>query len=172
MRTLTNINVSNSNTNKNERNTILRESRMELDSYANMLVVRQYAYVLSDTGRTADVNAYNSQYEAMVIPIIDAAVYYDYSYSGQTYILVIRNALHVPATETRLIPPSVLTETGLRVSDTPKIHTDEHTVLDHSLYFDVSNFCIPLTLYGMFLYFLTIIPSIKTLQECAAIYFY
>ena len=50
------------------------ESKLELDSHANMPVVEKYAHILSFTGQTSDVNAYNLQYEPMQIPMVDAAV--------------------------------------------------------------------------------------------------
>ena len=106
---------------------------MELDPHANMPAVGKHAYILSDTGCTADVKAYNPQYEAMVISIVDTAVQYDYPYTGNTYILVIRNALHVPFMNNHLIPSFIMRETGITVNDTPKIHTDGsvNDVLSH-----------------------------------------
>jgi hypothetical protein len=37
-------------------------SRTELDSHANMPVVGRQAFIISDTGRTADVKAYSQDY--------------------------------------------------------------------------------------------------------------
>ena len=85
LRTFTNINIYDIATCSNSNNNYIdesNESRMELDSHANMPVVGNHAYILSDTGRTADVNAYNPQYEAMVIPIVDAAVQFSCPYTG------------------------------------------------------------------------------------------
>jgi hypothetical protein len=52
------------------------ESRTELDSHANMPVVGRNAYIISDTGRIADVNPFTPDYDSMQIPIVDAAVQY------------------------------------------------------------------------------------------------
>ena len=52
-------------------------SRTDLDSHANMAVVGRHAYILSDTGRTADVNPFTPDYESMQVPIIDAAMQYE-----------------------------------------------------------------------------------------------
>ena len=65
------------------------ESRTELDSHANMPVVGKNAYVLADTGRTADVSAYTPDYEPMELRIVDAAVLYECPYEGTAYVLVI-----------------------------------------------------------------------------------
>ena len=80
----------------------------------------------------------------MPIPIVDASVQYDCHYSGQAYILVICNALHVLVMQNQLIPPFILREVDLRVGDTPKIHSDDPDILDHSIYFKDKNLRIPL----------------------------
>ena len=82
--------------------------RTELDSHANMPVVGCHAYILSDTGRIADVNAFCPDYATMELPIVDAAIQYDCPYSGISYILVIRNALYVPSMVNNLLPPFML----------------------------------------------------------------
>ena len=110
-------------------------SRMELDSHANMPVVGNDVYIISDTGRIAEVNPFTPDYAPMQIPIVDAAVRYDCPYDGQPHIFVIRNALHVPTMSNNLMPPFSMRETGVRVNDTPKIHTANPTKEDHSIYF-------------------------------------
>ena len=90
--------------------------RTELDSHANMPVVGRHAYIISDTGRIADVNAFAPAYDYMQVPIMDAAVQYDCPYDGISYILMIRNALHVLSMmKNNLLPPFVLREAGSRV---------------------------------------------------------
>ena len=65
---------------------------------------------------------------------MDAMIAYDCKYSGETYLLVVRNALCVPTMEINLIPPFVLREAGLILNDTPKIHCKDPSVEDHSLF--------------------------------------
>ena len=74
---------------------VLDASRTELDSHANMPVVGKYCYIINDTGKEADVNAFTPDHMALRIPIIDPAIQYDCPYEGTEYILVIRNALFV-----------------------------------------------------------------------------
>ena len=69
--------------------------RTELDTNLIMAVVGRNAYILSDTGTAAEVNSFNPDHAPTTIRIVDAAVQYDFPYYGTTYILVIRNALHV-----------------------------------------------------------------------------
>ena len=50
-----------------EETDVEEESRTELDSHANMPVVGRNAYVISDTGRIADVNPFTPDYDSMQI---------------------------------------------------------------------------------------------------------
>ena len=73
-------------------------SRSELDSHANMIVVGYNSYIISYSGRTADVSPFSPDYDALQkVPIVDVALAYDCPYSGKLYILLVRNALHIPA---------------------------------------------------------------------------
>ena len=77
-------------------------SRTELDSHANMPVVGRHAYIISKTGKTADVSPFTSDYKSMEIPIVITAVKYEDPYDGKEYILVMRNALYVPSMKKQL----------------------------------------------------------------------
>ena len=44
------------------------------------------------------------------VPIVDAAIAYDDKYSGKTFILVMKNVLHVATMDRNLIPPFILRE--------------------------------------------------------------
>ena len=145
-------------------------SRTELDTHANMPVVGRHAYILADTGKTADVNAFSPDHAPITVRIIDAAVLYHCPYSGKEYVLVIRNALHVPSMVNNLLPPFVMREAGIEINDTPKIHTDVPGVDDHSIYFTKTGFRIPLALWGVFSYFPTTKPTVQTLDESDDIY--
>ena len=76
--------------------TLDNDSRTELDSHANMVVVGRNSVILNDTGRTASVNPFTLVYEALNIKIVDAAVTYTCPYVNKTYLLVIKNVLYVP----------------------------------------------------------------------------
>ena len=100
-------------------------SRTEFDSHANMPVVGRHAYIISETGKIADVSPFTPDYKSMEIPIVDAAIQYEDPYDGKVYILVIRNALYVPSMRNNLLPPFILRQAGIEVNDVPKIHTNE-----------------------------------------------
>ena len=65
---------------------------------------------------------------------MDAVIAYDCQTSGETNLLVVRNAICVPNMDINLIPPLILREAGLVLNDTTKIHYDDPNVEDHSLF--------------------------------------
>jgi hypothetical protein len=147
-----------------EESNMEESSRTELDSNANMPVVGRNACIISDRGRLADVNPFTPDYESMVASIVDAAVLHECPYNGQTHMLVLRNALHAPM-KNNLVPPFVTREAGTRVNDTPNIQTSDPTKEDHSIYFPETDFRIPLSLWGVFSYFVTSKPTAKQMME-------
>ena len=104
------IDISELNNAKNSNNDATSEtqgldSRTDLESHANIPVVGQNCYILSDSGTFAEVNALSPDYKTKYIPIVDASVRYDYPHSMMTYILVILNALHVNSMTNNTTPP-------------------------------------------------------------------
>ena len=63
------------------------------------------------------MNPFIPDYESMQIPIVGDAIQYNCPYRGLSYIWVIRNALHFPSIRNNLLPPFILREAGVRVSD-------------------------------------------------------
>jgi hypothetical protein len=121
--------------------------------------------MMSDTGRIADVNAFTPDYESMTMSIVDAAVRYDCPYDGQAYVFVMRNALHVPPMKNNLVPPFVMREAGITVNATPKVQAIKPTEEDHLMCFPDSDLRIPLSLWGMFSYFVTTKPTAEQMME-------
>lgn len=146
------------------------ESRTELDSHANMAVVGKYAYVLSEYGKTVDVSPFSPHYPPTTAPLVDAALQYECPYDGNVYVLIIRNALHIPSMDNNLIPPFMMREAGLLVKDTPKIQVRDPDVNDHAITFPETGFRIPLALWGVFSYFPTSKPSKETLNSIKDVY--
>eukprot|EP00980_Cylindrotheca_fusiformis_P014394 scaffold3830_cov85-Cylindrotheca_fusiformis.AAC.6 len=140
-------------------------SRTDLDSHANMPVLGRNSFILSDTGKTAEVSPFSPDYEPMEIKIVDGAIAYDCPYTGKLYILVIRNALYVPSMNDNLIPPFILREKGIYVNDTAKIHQDDPTISTHAIEFPGFDLRIPLQLWGTFSYFQSRRPTLVELEE-------
>ena len=129
-----------------------------------------HSTIISDTGRIADVSPYTPDCKSMQVKIVDAAVKYECPYTGEEYVLIIWNALHVPSMANNLIPPFMLREAGIKVKDTPNIHCDDPTVKDHAIEFCETGFKIPLLLWGVFSYFPTSKPTEEFLQETEEVY--
>ena len=101
-----------------------QQTSTQLDSHTNMVVVGSYASVFGHSGKSADVRSFSSDYSKLeFVPIVDAVIAYDCPYSMTTYILAVKNALHVLSMEHNLVPPFILREAGLVVNDVPNIHT-------------------------------------------------
>jgi hypothetical protein len=135
-----------------------------------MAVVGKHAYVLSESGKTVDVSPFSPHYPPTTAPLVDAALQYECPYDGKIYILIIRNALHIPSMTHNLIPPFMMREAGLEVKDTPKIQVRDPDVGDHAITFPETGFRIPLALWGIFSYFPTSKPSTETLNGSKDVY--
>ena len=146
------------------------ESRTELDSHANMPVVGANAYILAETGKRVDVSPFTPDYKPITAPLVDAALQYDCPYDGKSYVLVLRNSLHVPSMVNNLIPPFMLREAGVKVNEIPKIQVDDPTEDDHAITFPETGFRIPLALWGIFSYFPTTKPTQRILAEPPDVY--
>ena len=90
------------------------------------------------------------------VPIVDGALAYDCPFTGETYILIVRNALYIKHLQNNLIPPFIMREGGVTVNDVPKIHVENPSVENHSIAFpDEADLRIPLYLSGIFSFFYT-----------------
>ncbi len=93
------------------------------------------------------------------VSIVDTTVAYYCPYTMKTYILAVKNALHVPSMERNLVPPFILREAGLVVNDMPKIHIkqDVLSINTHCVVASEENsgidLRIPMQLDGIFSYF-------------------
>ena len=97
------------------------ESATELDSHADSPVVGQIARIIETTSKTVLVSGFTRDLgKPLCVPVVNAAVAYDYEFTGETYILVIYNALHMKSMEINMIPPFMLRLAGLEVNECPK----------------------------------------------------
>ena len=137
----------------------------DLHSYANMVVVGKHAAMTNDASRK--VSPFTPDYESLSkVPIVDAAIRHDCPHSGETYLLIVRNALSVPAMDHNLIPPFIMGEAGVDVKCVPKIQCKNPEEEDHSVYFKEEGLRMPLRLHGVFSYFPSSKPSNELLNDC------
>ena len=141
-------------------------SKSELDSHANMVVLGKECFVFESTGKTCNVEPFDPALgTAQNIPIVDAAIAYDCPFTNETYILIIRNALHIKTMQNNLIPPFIMREGGLIVNDIPKMHCQDPCIHDHCISFKDIDLKIPMQLNGIFSYFLSRKPLPSELYD-------
>ena len=102
------------------------ECTTDLDTHANMCVFGKNCVILSETGRTVDVNAFETEAGGLnEVPIVDVKIAYDCPRTSKVFFLVARNVLYVDSTENNLIPSFVLREAGILLQNIPTIHWRE-----------------------------------------------
>ena len=141
------------------------ESQTELDSHANMPVVRKEALIVEQSGKTVEVSPFTPDYKPIKVEVVNAVLKYDSPLDGREYILVIQNALCVPSMSNNLIPPFIMQENGIIVNECAKIHCEDPTREDHAIIFKGYNLRISLQLHGIFSYFVTRKPDIESLKD-------
>ena len=147
------------------------DSRTELDSHANMVVLGRHCFVFEWSGKRCSVQPFDKSLgSANNVPIVDAAIAYDCPYTFQTYVLLIRNALYMPSLNDNLIPPFIMRQGGAIVNEKAKIHCQDPTVDDHCISFSNSELRIPLRLNGTFSFFHTRKPTDDELQSSDKIF--
>ena len=109
--------------------------------------------IVSTTGKTVSVKGFSDEIgQAISVPVVDAVLVYDCSVSGESYILLLRNALSIPSMTNHLIPPFMMRLAGVEVDECPKFLAKSPTVNNHSLYIPNDDIRIPLMLEGTISY--------------------
>ena len=136
-----------------------------------MVVVGDQSVIFDETGLNCTVNSFTESTGALKdIPIVDAALAYECPYQAKTFILLIRNALHIREMEYNLIPPFIIREAGIKINECPKYQSESPSIEDHSMWMESANLRIPFKLNGMFSYFETRKPTIDELRECDKVF--
>ena len=141
------------------------ESRTELDSHANMPVVRREALVVKQSRKTVEASPFTPDYKPIKVEVVNAVIQYDSPLDGREYILVIQNALWVPSMSNNLIPRFIMQENRIMVNECAKIHCEDPTREDHAIFFKAYDLCIPLQLHGIFSYFVTRKPNVEAVMD-------
>jgi len=82
------------------------QSVTELDSHANMAVAGQDCTIIARSGHHATVTPFLEDLPVMEkVEIGDVAIAYNNLFSGETFLLVMRNALLIPSMDHNLLPP-------------------------------------------------------------------
>ena len=145
-----------------------RGGRTELDSHANMMVFGNDCEVISLSGKTVEVGAFSESAGGLSdVPIADVIVAYDCKRSNETYLLISRNVLYIDDMDDNLIPPFIMRQAGLIVSEIAKIHCDPDLLTEdiHTIQHLESGLFIPLHLRSIFSYFETRKPTDEDLCD-------
>ena len=135
--------------------------QVEMDSHADTCVLGKNFIILHLTGRECDVHPYTDSYEGIKgVQIVTGATSWTCQDTGETFILVIHEALWMPdSLEHSLVNPNQLRAFGTMIQDNPfggpmSLEDPEETVI------------VPLKLDGTNIGFTTRTPSQKELDEC------
>lgn len=127
--------------------------QLELDSHADSPIMGGHAKVLEYTGRTVNVQGFSDNLgKPIKVDIVNVALVYDCSYSGESHILHLRNALYMNLIEVSLIPPFMMRLAGLYVNKCPKFLLENPSITDHIVYSKEHDVRLPLKLEGIISY--------------------
>ena len=82
--------------------------------------------------------------------IVDVVVAYDCPYRAKTYLLIMRNTLHVSELPLNLLPPFIMREGVIKVDKCPKSQSSCPSVKNHLMYYQDSNLRIHFELNNLF----------------------
>ena len=100
-----------------------------------MVVAGSECLVFDDMGKTCTVYSFSKSAGCLEdIKIVDVVMAYDYLYCAKTYLLLTRNALHVPEHPLKLIQPFIVCEGGITLDECPMSQSNAPTVTNHSMY--------------------------------------
>ena len=115
----------------------------ELDSHADSPVVGKNVVILESLNKSVTVSGFSSEIGKPIrVKVVNAAVAYDCDITGETHIMVLYNALHIPSMENNLVPPFAMRLAGLKVNECPKFLAKNPTIEHHSVYFPDA-ICMP-----------------------------
>jgi hypothetical protein len=144
------------------------EPRSELDSHADTCCVGDNALVLDYHNRTVSVSpSINSLGTENKVPIVTAAIAYDDPILGQTFILIIHQALYFgDKLVHNLINPFQCRLNEVKINECPRVLTNMPDDTAHSILFEKEQVKIPLRLNGIVSYFHSRRPTIWEYDEC------
>jgi hypothetical protein len=141
--------------------------RTDLDSHADTCCAGATAHVIEYTGKTCDVSPFSKEYNAICnVPIVKAATAYDDPVTGETFILIMGQALYFGDwLEHSLLCPNQMRANGIEVDDVP-MHLASNGASTHSLYSPSDDVRIKLRLHGCLSYIPTRLPTAHEIENC------
>ena len=119
-----------------------------------MAVAGRNCTIIARSGHFATVTPFSVDLPAMErVKIGDVAITYKNPFSGEMFLLVMRNALLIPPMDHILLPPFLIREALLFLNKTPKFQSTELSLENHTIHDQVTGLRIHLQLNGTFSYF-------------------
>ena len=141
---------------------------MELDSHADTCAVSEGTTIpIHDYNTPVRVHGYMGDVEHRTARTVNAIMAYDDPKDGQTFMLIVQQALLIPKLKQILLCPNQMRDHGLRVNDEPKFTLDNPQDHHHAITFhgqkrdDGTPFRISMALDGVISYFLIRKPTIE-----------
>ena len=142
------------------------EYRSELDNHADICVVgTETALLIHNYDRPVQVHRYDEGIvEIEACWTVSAVISYDNPESGDTFMLVLHQAILIPQMENNLLCPLQMRDNDVRVNDDPKfmapIPTANHlAIVINGIDQDQQRINIPLSIRGVISYFPLRIPT-------------
>lgn len=130
------------------------QSVTELDSHANMAVAGRDCTIIAKSGHYATVTPFSEDLPVMEkVEIGDVAIAYNDLFSGETFLLVMRNVLLIPSTDHNLLPPFLVREALLFLDKTPKFQATALSLKNHTIHDEKTGLRIYFQLNRTFSYF-------------------
>ena len=127
-----------------------------MDSHTDSLVVGENTIILYNTDMTVNVTPFSDDFGVMTeVPVFHGVVVYDCPIAGDTYMLIINNALYIREIEQNILPPIMMKLNSLVMDEWSKFIQHRPLVNYHSIYFPEVDTRIPLELYVTMLYIST-----------------
>ena len=142
------------------------ECRSKLDNHADTCVVgTKTVLLIHDYVRPVQVHGYDEGVgETEALRTVSAVIAYDHPESGDTYMLILHQAILITQMENNLLFPLQMRDNNVRVNDEPKFMVpkptdNHHAIVIRGIYQDQQLINIPLSIKGVISYFTSRKPT-------------
>jgi hypothetical protein len=130
------------------------ETSLELDSHADMTVLRAGALIIQSYDRPVEVVGYDPQQGSQTFEMVSGVLAFDHPWDGQVYHLVFHQAIHMPQLDHHLLCPMQCCVNDMTDNNVPKFLTcfptdNMHALVVPNLDNDLTILSFPLHLQGV-----------------------
>ena len=112
----------------------ISEQTIDLDSHADQSVVGSNSLIVQDYDKPVSVRGFDPNGPtSSSLRTVSVALACDYPSSGQTYILVVHQAIYLPTIQHNLLATMQLRLNDVIVNDVPKFLTDKPNKFTHTI---------------------------------------